>query len=147
MGREQNTTRSLAIYLGVAALLLAIVVGWQIIDHRTATQTGSCPPRAISADDISQLNQDLGSSVTVDGSVVLTHYAPTEEGQPTFLDFHDPYQGYFEVVIWVENRSAFNQPPEDYYLNKKVCVTGTLSYYAGPQIRVTSPNQIVVVGS
>ena len=75
------------------------------------TQTVSCPKGSISADNISLLKQNLGTTVTVDGTIVLTHYAPTEEGQPTFLDFHNPYQGYFEVVIWVENRKAFSSPP------------------------------------
>jgi hypothetical protein len=91
----------------------------------------------MSANDVSQLNQDIGRSVTVDGTVVSTHFAAGAEGSPTYLDFHNPYLGYFKVVIWVESRSAFSQAPEDYYLNRHVCVTGTLSSYEGPEIRVT----------
>lgn len=135
----------------IRSLVLVFLTAVVLVDcghgQRPTTQTASCPKGSISADNVSLLKQDLGTTATVDGTIVLTHYAPTEEGQPTFLDFHNPYQGYFEVVIWVENRKAFSSPPEGYYLNRHVCVTGTVSSYVGPEIRVTSPSQIVVIGS
>jgi hypothetical protein len=47
------------------------------------------------------------------------------------------------VVIWGENRGNFSQPPEVYYLNKTIYVTGLIDSYEGvAQIEVTSPAQI-----
>jgi hypothetical protein len=109
--------------------------------------SAGCPAGAISADDLSLLDADLGQTVTVDGAVASTYYASSSSGLPTFLDFHDPYRGYFKVVIWGQNRGAFPQAPEDYYSNKHLCVTGTLRSYQGPEIFVTSPDQISVAGS
>jgi hypothetical protein len=111
----------------------------------TTNGTASCPSESILANDVTQLNQDIGRPVTVDGTVVSTHFAAGAEGSPTYLDFHNPYQGYFKVVIWVESRRAFSWAPEDYYVHRHVCVTGTLSSYDGPEIRVTSPGQIAVI--
>ncbi len=112
-----------------------------------AQNVSACASGSISADGLDQLNADLGQSVVVDGTVATTDYASGSTGSPTFLDFHDPYQGYFKVVIWGENRNAFSTAPEDYYNGKHVCVTGTLSSYEGPEIVVTTPAQIVVVDS
>lgn len=109
--------------------------------------SAACPAGSISAGDLNQLNADLGQTVTVDGVVASTYFASGSSGSPTFLDFHQPYQGYFKVVIWGENRGAFPQAPEDYYNNKHLCVTGTLRSYQGPEVFVTSPGQISVAGS
>lgn len=103
----------------------------------------TCPSGAVSADDA---NSVVGSQATVEGNVVSTHFASTSTGSPTFLDFHDPYQGHFIVVIWGDQRSNFNQPPEDTYNGQHVCVSGQVSAYAGAsEIVVDSPQQIQVV--
>ena len=83
----------------------------------------------------------------MDGSVAGTFYASTSRGRPTYLDFHEPYQGFFKVVIWGEDRAAFSRPPETAYDSQHICVTGTLTSYEGPEIVVTHPGQITVVGS
>ena len=44
-------------------------------------------------------------AVIVEGVIVKTYYAEKSKGQPTFLDFHDPYEGYFTCIIWKEARS------------------------------------------
>jgi len=97
-----------------------------------------------------------GEAVTVEGVVVSTHYADRSRGQPTFLDFHDPYEGYFKCVIWQEDTQtgeptrsrfieAFPPNPETYFLNKKVRVTGPIAIYRGdPEIVLHSPSQIWV---
>ena len=74
-----------------------------------------------------------GRIVTVEGTVVRTFYATESKGKPTFLDFHDPYQGWFMCLIWEEDResgepirekfvAAFPPSPESYFLDKRVRV-------------------------
>ena len=95
--------------------------------------------------------------VTVEGIVVRTYYAERSKGQPTFLDFHDPYEGYFTCIIWKEDRQtgepirdkfieAFPPNPETYFLNKKVRVKGKIEIYKGdPEIILRDPSQIWIV--
>lgn len=95
--------------------------------------------------------------VTVEGIVVRTYYAEKSRGQPTFLDFHDPYEGYFKCIIWQEDRQtgepirdkfieAFPPNPETYFLNKKVRVEGRIDVYKGdPEIILYAPSQIWIV--
>jgi micrococcal nuclease len=62
-----------------------------------------------------------------------------------FLDFHDPYQGYFQVTIFASDVKNFQFSPASFYLNKEVRVTGTIQLYEGaPEIIVHSPSQIEV---
>jgi len=95
--------------------------------------------------------------VTVEGTVVRTFYATESKGKPTFLDFHDPYQGWFMCVIWEEDResgepirekfvAAFPPNPESYFLDKRVRVRGRLNIYQGtPEMVITEPSQIWIV--
>lgn len=95
--------------------------------------------------------------VTVEGVVVRTYYAKKSKGQPTFLDFHDPYEEYFKCIIWEEDRQtgepirdkfieAFPPDPETYFLNKKVRVEGTIEVYErAPEIILHDPSQIWLV--
>jgi hypothetical protein len=137
--------------IAVAAVLLVAACGTSGGDSNSGSAgnrtSAACPAGAISADNLSLLDADLGQTVTVDGAVASTYYASSSSGSPTFLDFHDPYRGYFKVVIWGQNRGAFPQAPEDYYSSKRLCVTGTLRSYDGPEIFVSSPDQISVAGS
>ncbi len=92
--------------------------------------------------------------VTVEGLIVGTYYAKESKGQPTFLDFHDPYEGYFKCIIWKEDKQAgepirdefieaFPPNPETYFLNKKVRVEGKIEIYEGdPEIVLHDPSQI-----
>jgi hypothetical protein len=96
--------------------------------------------------------------VTVEGVIVRTYYAKNSKGQPTFLDFHDPYEGYFTCIIWekdsqtgepIRNKfmEAFPPDPESYFLDKKVRVKGTIEIYEGaPEIILHELSQIWVVG-
>lgn len=103
--------------------------------------------------------------VTVEGVIVRTYYAKKSKGQPTFLDFHDPYEGYFKCIIWQEDKQtdetirdkfieAFPPNPETYFLNKKVRVKGTINVYhrwknkvclCEPEIVLHDPSQIWIV--
>ncbi len=95
--------------------------------------------------------------VTVEGTVVRTFYATESKGGPTFLNFHDPYQGWFTCLIWEEDRetgepirdkfvAAFPPSPESYFLDKKVRVRGRINIYEGtPEMVLTEPSQIWVI--
>jgi len=83
----------------------------------------------------------VGQSKTVEGSIVRT-YASTGT---VFLDFHDPYQGYFVAVIFSSDAKNFPFPADSFYRNKEVRITGTIQLYQGaPEIIVHSPSQIEV---
>ena len=91
-----------------------------------------------------------GEVRTVEGIVVGTYYAEKSKGKPTFLDFHDPYKGYFKAVIWEDDRDKFTQAfppnPETYFLNKKVRIKGLVETYEGvPEIVLNDSSQIWIV--
>jgi micrococcal nuclease len=84
----------------------------------------------------------VGQYLTVEGTVVYTF---VDSRGDTFLDFHNPYQGYFYAVIFASETGSFRCSPASFYLNKDVRVTGEISTYNGsPQIIVNSPSQIQV---
>ena len=89
-------------------------------------------------------------AVTVQGVIVRTYYAQKSKGKPTFLDFHDPYEGYFICIIWEEDRQSFIEEfppnPESYFLDKKVRVEGTIEIYEGaPEVVLHDPSQVWIV--
>lgn len=101
-------------------------------------------PGAVSWSDAAR---HVGQRVEVAGPVVGTAYAASSRGQPTFLNVGRPYpdRDRFTVVIWSENRAAFDGAPEVMYRGKSICVSGTVELYQGsPQIIVRSPSQIAV---
>lgn len=87
----------------------------------------------------------IGERTTVCGPVVGTHWASGSKGKPTFLNIGKDYpdSGRFTVVIWIDYRANFPQPPEGYYLGKTICITGLIEPYEGiPQIEAKDPSQI-----
>jgi hypothetical protein len=96
----------------------------------------------------------IGQHKVVEGTIVGTHYAADTKSQPTFLDFHKPYQDYFKCVIWGRDREKFIKEfppnPESYFLNKHVQVTGLLEEYPEgsgvPEMILRDPSQIEVIG-
>lgn len=85
----------------------------------------------------------IGQTKTIEGKIVRTYrYDP---GNVIFLNFRDPYEGYFTVIIWRENWRNFLFAPEVFYKDKEVRVTGLIKNYGGtPQVEVTNPKQIEV---
>jgi len=83
---------------------------------------------------------------TVCGLVVSTAYASSSKGSPTFLNLNKPYpKQIFTVVIWGNNRYKFSDPPENFYKNKEICISGQIELYRGvPEIIVSAPNQIIL---
>lgn len=86
----------------------------------------------------------IGQTKTVEGTIVKTF--KYTKGKTIFLNFHDPYQGYFTAVIWSSDWDKFPFAPEEYYKGKEVRVTGEIIDYKGsPEIVVRDPSQIEVV--
>lgn len=95
----------------------------------------------------------IGQSKVIEGIVVGTYYATGIKGKPTFLDFHEPYEGYFKCVIWGGDRGKFIKEfppnPETYFLSKRVQVSGLIEEYPEgsgvPEIILNDPSQIKIV--
>jgi len=97
-------------------------------------------------------------TVVVEGTVVRSYHAAASRGKPTFLDFHDPYEGYLKCIIWETDGEtgqpvragfvqAFPPDPETYFLGKRVRVRGRIEIYRGdPEIVLRDPSQIWIVG-
>jgi hypothetical protein len=84
----------------------------------------------------------VGKTKTVEGTIVRTFRSSTNT---IFLNFHDPYQGYFCGVIFASDLSSFPFKPEDFYRGKEVRITGLIKLYQGaPEIIVENPSQIEV---
>jgi DNA/RNA endonuclease YhcR with UshA esterase domain len=88
----------------------------------------------------------IGQVKTVCGKVASAKYAERSNGQPTFLNLNDPYPFQpLTIVIWGSDRDKFENPPETFYSDKNLCVTGTISSHKGtPQIIVNEPSQITI---
>ena len=92
-----------------------------------------------------QAQAHIGQSVQVCGQVARVHLAFKTRGQPTFIDFGQPYpHETFTAIIWSLDRALFDKP-EKRYLNKRVCVTGPIKLYRGqPEVILHSPKQVKV---
>lgn len=84
----------------------------------------------------------VGKTGTVEGTIMGTDRFSSNT---VFLNFHDPYKGYFTVVIFSSDLSKFTFDPEKFYLHKEVRVTGQIQLYQGaPEIIARSPSEIEV---
>jgi len=87
----------------------------------------------------------VGERASVCGKVAGTRWSTGSNGKPTFINIGEDYpsSARFVVLIWVDSRSNFSQPPEDYYLGKTICIEGLIQEYDGiAEIVVTSPDEI-----
>jgi hypothetical protein len=109
-----------------------------VLDEKRSTRLGLAQKK-ISGD----TKDHLSKTTTVCGTVVITHYAASTKGHPTFLNLDKPYpKQVFTVLIWDENRSKFGTP-ENEYKGKRICVTGKIIEYKGaPEIVAGDPKQI-----
>jgi hypothetical protein len=102
----------------------------------------SCGSRVAGAIRADQVRDYLDQYQTVEFQVVRSH----NSGRAVFLNSHDPYQGYFEVVIFPERWPDFPEPPEKYFDGKCVVVRGRIQLYRGtPEIVLRSADDIRVV--
>ena len=84
-----------------------------------------------------------GQYVIVEGVIVDTY----NSGAVCFLNFHADWQQNFTAVIFACDFAHFSEPPEIYYLGKKVQIIGFVKEYRGkPEIIVKTPGQIRIIG-
>ena len=89
-----------------------------------------------------QAAQVEGRIAAVEGRVAEGSHEPDVGGSPTFLNLGSPHPDpdRFDVVIYEDVRERFEQPPEQAYLGREVCVTGQVRDRDGvPQIVLDSP--------
>jgi hypothetical protein len=89
-------------------------------------------------------HKHLGEDKIVCGTVANTYYAVESKGQPTYLNLNKPWPEHiFTIVILKSDRHKFKSPPEIFFDNKKVCVTGIITAYQDkPQVIVSNPLKI-----
>jgi hypothetical protein len=88
----------------------------------------------------------IGEKVTVCDKVFGGRFLENANDQPTLLNMGDAYPNNpFTFVIFGADRKKFSYKPEDFLINKKVCVTGEIKEFRGkPQIVVSDTLQVVI---
>jgi DNA/RNA endonuclease YhcR with UshA esterase domain len=91
----------------------------------------------------------VGEVQTVCGTVATTKFSSQSKKQPTFINLDQPYpKQIFTIVIWGSDRGKFPEPPEDYYMGKKICVQGMIKEFRGkPEVIVNDPSHISIAPS
>ena len=85
----------------------------------------------------------IGETATVCGVVASAEYEADVQSQPTLLDLGKPSpSAVFTAVIYGMDRAKFGTP-ETTLRGKRICVTGSITYYHGkPEIVMTEPSQL-----
>ena len=100
---------------------------------------GALPAGAIDHEDAAGF---IGSQATVQGRVVGVGRAK----KAIFLNFHQPYAGYFSGVIFISAWKNFPGAFEDLYSGRCVRISGQIKEYQGaPEIIISSPEQVEVL--
>jgi len=114
----------------------------------TDEQVNTSSPRSKSLTDTilviswQEAAKHYGEYATVEGTIVATH----NSGKICYLNFHPDYHRYFTAVIFASTFSRFPASPENYYLQKKVRVSGYIKEYQGkPEIVLNDPSQIEIL--
>jgi DNA/RNA endonuclease YhcR with UshA esterase domain len=119
-------------------LVLTVLLAGQLITSISYAQEESITPNDAA--------KHIGEVQTVCGMVASSKFASQSKKQPTFINLDQPYPNQiFTILIWGSDRSKFPEPPEDYYMGKKVCVKGMIKAFRGkPEVIVNDPSQITI---
>lgn len=124
----------------VFVVLVWLSVSISVIPYTAAQGSQWIPPNA---NVVSWTNAGnyVGQNAIVEGTIVYTYFSKGT----TFLDFHNPYQGYFYGVVFAGDSNNFKCSISQFYLNKEVRITGMIQLYNGaPEIVVHTPSQVEV---
>ena len=89
-----------------------------------------------------QASQYIGKKVTVIGKVTRTF----KNDKVCFLNFHNNYTKYLNIVLFSSKFKYFPKNPDKYYLGKTIYVSGKIKKYEGrPEIIIEKPDQIKIV--
>jgi hypothetical protein len=89
-------------------------------------------------------HKHIGEDKTVCGTVANTYYAVESKGHPTYLNLNKPWPEHiFTIIIWKSDRHNFKSPPEIFFNDKNVCVSGKITTCQDkPRITVSNASQI-----
>lgn len=142
-------SKYVAITLGIVLVVFLMCFGFdRLFNNNPSEMHKTYTSEATISWDSTDISKYEGKCITVEGIVVDSNYAKDSRSYPTFLDLGNPYpyKNRFVILIWGEFRNEFKIAPEKYYLNKKIKVTGIVTYYdEAYEIEVTSPQQIEVI--
>ena len=111
-------------------------------------RAGVAQMEAVASEDVPVISwQDaakyVGQHVIVEGQVVRTY----NSGKAAFLNFDENWRDTLSVVIFASDFPNFPEPPDQRYLHQVIRVSGRVKMYRGaPEIIVSSPDQIEIVG-
>lgn len=90
--------------------------------------------------------QHEGDSVTICDKVYGGRYMVNSKSAITLLNVGAKYpNALLTILIKPENRAAFTNKPEEFYINKEVCITGKIILFKGkPEIELYSEKAIVI---
>ncbi len=91
-----------------------------------------------------QAKYHIGKTTTICGTVVSTRR--TAKANAVYLNFDrmHPYQDFY-ATIWEYNGPNFSYRPEEYLLNKQICVTGKLTMYDDiPRISINNEKEVML---
>ena len=96
--------------------------------------------------DVADAAKHEGDSVTICTKIFGARYFPDGKGAPTLLNAGAKYpDAPLTVVIFGENRPAFANKPEEFYIDKNVCISGRITLFKGkPQIVLAKEKDIIV---
>lgn len=122
-------------------LILIMVVGLVL---SRVYQPDSAPPEPEVEIKAAEAGEYIGTAAEVCGEVASAEYLPQIGGEPTFINLGRAHPNQlFTAVIWGNDRARWREPPEQYFKNRQICVTGRIEMHEGtPQIIVEYPDQI-----
>ena len=93
-----------------------------------------------------EAGKHVGEKITVCDKVFGGRFLENANEQPTLINMGDAWPNNpFTFVIFGDNRKKFSYKPEDFLVNKQVCVTGEIKTYRDkPQIIVTDTAQVKI---
>jgi hypothetical protein len=94
----------------------------------------------------SEAGKNIGKKLTVCDKVYGGRYLENASGTPTVVAMGAAYpDNTFSFMILGDDRKKFSYKPEEYLVNKEVCITGEIRLYREkPQIVVTDTTQVVL---
>lgn len=95
---------------------------------------------------IADVAKHEGDSVKICTRIFGVRYFENGKGAPTLLNAGAKYpDAPLTVVIYGESRPAFKNKPEEFYVDKNVCVIGRISMFKGkPQLVLAREEDIIL---
>ena len=95
---------------------------------------------------IEKAGEHEGDSVIICAKVYGGKFFSNREPTITLLNVGAAYpNSLLTIVIKGDNRTAFSNKPEEFYINKEICVTGTIRIFKGkPEIEISSEKAITI---